>query len=1092
MNCSRCSFDNPSESKFCIACGAGLGFVCGKCGAQNLSQAKFCGQCGTSLSSTTIIRTNGELRATRSGGHQNLVTKDGERRHLTVLFCDLAGSTALASQMDPEDWRAAIAAYHRAAAEAIVRFGGHVAKYLGDGVMAFFGYPEAHENDAERGVRAGLAILDALSKLNKEGLTPRLSARVGLDSGAVVVGVGAGPDADVFGDAPNIAARVQSAAEIGTVMISANTQRLTLGLFVAKDCGPQVLKGLPQPIHLYHVTRPSGARGRFEAAASTRGLTPFVGRSDELRTLFHRCERAREGEGQAVLIAGEAGIGKSRLLHHFRESTAETPHLWIGAAAGAFFQNTPFHAVTEMLRQVFGGASDDSPDRVAGIAATLTSLGIDPASTVPFLGPLLNLPLPPEYPVSQLSAEEQRRRLLATLVEWIFAAARVQLLVVAIEDLHWADPSTLELIQILTEQGSSESLLLLCTARPEFRTTWPLRSHHTQITLNRLSARDIRAMIEQVAAQKALSGDTVTAVVERTGGIPLFVEELTRAVLESGSDRRMTGRAIPETLHDSLMARLDRLQEARETLQIGAILGTEFSYQLIEAVHQLDAAELQRRLRLLTDAELLYVRGIAPKAYYQFKHALIRDAAYEALLKSRRKQVHLAVARTIETEFPEIRATHPEVLARHWTEAGEIELAIAEWSRAGKIAYQRSAFLEMRNSYELALRLIGLMPESAERDQVELELRQGIVRAMWFTNGYSDHETIASTEMAAVLAEKSGQLSQLLTWLLLRCTSSLVSGDFNSVTSLLKQALDLARREGGAASLGNVHELYVATYFLTGSLLEAEDHFARGVEHFHGADIKELPGTAIAAYGWAAWNAWALGKIDLARSRLVQMTKMANLERPYDTAFSAVFAATVNFYLRDYPQAEAIAESGLTVSDQHKFPYLGAVLRCILGQAKSQLNRPREGSELIQLGLTGLTRLGSSLRAGNFRAWLAQAQADLNDLPAALATIEEGLTMTRENVFQSELLTIRGLLKLKRGDIEQSEIDYREAISCAQRIGAKSWELRATMSLASILRNTERREEARMLLSRIYDSFSEGLDSADLRNAGVLLSELRL
>ena len=904
--------------------------------------------------------------------------------------------------MDPEDWRVAIAAYHRAAADAIIQFGGHVAKYLGDGVMAFFGYPEAHENDAERGVRAGLAILDALSKLNEEALNPRLAARIGLDSGAVVVGVGAGPDADVFGDAPNIAARVQSVAESGTVMVSANTHRLTLGLFVAQDRGPQVLKGLTHPIHLYQIVRSSGARGRFEAAANTRGLTPFVGRIDELRTLFHRCERAREGEGQAVLIVGEAGIGKSRLLHQFRESIAETSHLWIGAAAGAFFQNTPFHAVTEMLRQVFGAAGDDSPAQVAGIVVTLNNLGLDPASTVPFLAPLLNLPLPPEYPASQLSAEEQRRRLLATLVEWIFAAARVQLLIVAIEDLHWADPSTLELIQILTEQGNSESLMLLCTARPEFHTSWPLRSHHTQITLNRLSARDIREMVGRVAAQKALSDDTVMAVVERTGGIPLFVEELTRAVLESG-DRRMTGRTIPETLHDSLMARLDRLQEARETLQIGSILGTEFSYQLIEAVHQLNAAELQRRLRLLTDAELLYVRGIAPEAYYQFKHALIRDAAYEALLKSRRKQVHLADARTIETKFPEIQATHPEVLARHSTEAGEIEPAIAGWSKAGKIAYQRSAFLEMRNSYELGLRLIDLMPESSARDLVELELRQGIVRAMWFTNGYSDRETIASTEMAAALAEKSGQLSQLLTWLLLRCTSGLVSGDFNAVIILLSQALDLAGRERGAASLGNVHELYVATYFLTGSLLEAEEHFARGVEHFRGADIKELPGTAIAAYGWAAWNAWALGKIDVARARLVQMSKMVNLDRPYDTAFSAVFAATVNFYLRDYIQAETISENGLRVSDQHKFPYLAAVLRCILGQAKCQLNRPQDGRELIQLGLDGLVRLGSSLRVGNFRASLVQAQADLNDLPAALATIEEGLTKTREDVFQSEL-----------------------------------------------------------------------------------------
>jgi class 3 adenylate cyclase len=406
----------------------------------------------------------------------------GERRHLTVLFCDLVDSTAIAAGLDPEDWRAIVAAYHHASAEAITRFGGYVAKYLGDGVMAFFGYPEAHDNDAERAARAGLAILDAISKLNDDAAHPALTARVGIDSGGVVVGTGAGKDADVFGDTPNVAARVQAAAKGGTVLVSTNTHRLLSGLFVVEDFGAQQLKGIEQPLHLYRVVRPSGVRGRLEATATSHGLTSFVGRDDELRSLAHRWERARDGEGQVVLTMGEAGIGKSRLLHRFRETLTGTPHIWIDAAAGAFYQNTPFYPVTEMLRQALFAGGDGHPDAIAQMAGALTQVGLDSAAAIPLLAPLLNLPLPPEYLCSSLPSDEQRRLLLATLVAWVLGTARVQPLIIATEDLHWADPSTLELIQLLVEQGNSAPLMLLYTARPEFHPPWLPRSHHTQST----------------------------------------------------------------------------------------------------------------------------------------------------------------------------------------------------------------------------------------------------------------------------------------------------------------------------------------------------------------------------------------------------------------------------------------------------------------------------------------------------------------------------------------------------------------------------------------------------------------------------------
>ena len=724
-----------------------------------------------------------------------------------MLFSDLVGSTAIAAQLDPEQWRETVAGYHRAAAEAIVRFGGYVAKYLGDGVMAYFGWPAAHDNDAERAARAGLAILDAIAKLNQQPGHAKLSARVGIDSGTVVIAKGASNEAEVFGDVPNIAARVQATAEPGTAAITDATHRLVSGLFVVVDSGAHELKGIERPIEIYRVVRPSGMRGRFPAVAAMRGMTSFVGREDELRLLMNRWERVREGEGQVVTVIGEAGIGKSRLVQRFQEEIAANPNTWLECATAPFFQNTPFYAVADMLQQSFHWDANQEVDRrLAALEASLGLAGLDPNEAVPLIAPLLELPVGEKYPPSSMAPEQQRKRLLATLVAWTFGAARAQPVVLAAEDLHWADPSTLELIQLLVEQGATARLLQIYTARPEFRAQWPMRAHHTQINLNRLNSGNVRTMVAQVAAKIALSAETIATVVERTGGVPLFVEELTRAVLESG-DAKLIGREIPATLHDSLMARLDRLGPAKEIIQIGAVIGSEFSYELLSAVHPIGELELQGALRILTDAELLYVRGIAPDATYQFKHALIQDAAYEALLKSRRKELHLIVARTIDEKFPAIKETHPELLARHWTEAGEIGHAIAEWSRTGKTAKARNAFREALEGYQQAATVLNLLPQSAERDDRELELRQSVVSMLSITKGYAAPETIEATERATALAERSGNFKQLANWLTQRGSALLVSSELSAAGALADQALELAIRQGDPMNLGPIHQL---------------------------------------------------------------------------------------------------------------------------------------------------------------------------------------------------------------------------------------------------------------------------------------------
>jgi tetratricopeptide (TPR) repeat protein len=630
-------------------------------------------------------------------------------------------------------------------------------------------------------------------------------------------------------------------------------------------------------------------------------------------------------------------------------------------------------------------------------------------------------------------------------------------------------------------------LLLLCTARPEFHPQWPLRAHHTQITLNRLSARNVREMIEQVAARNALAGETVETVIERTGGVPLFVEELTRAVLESGS-AQLAGREIPVTLHDSLMARLDRLGPAKEVLQIGAVIGNEFSYELLHAVHPVGAEELQGALRNATDAELVYVRGIAPEATYRFKHALIRDAAYEALLKSRRRELHGQLARTISDKFPVLKEAEPEVLARHWTEAGETAPAIAAWTRAGKAAESHYAFEEAQQSYEQALALLSLLPESAERDLHELDLRQSIIRMLVITSGTASPESVDAREHTIALAKKSGNLSQLVS--LMHATGYAAShvGDFESAATLADEALELAMSEGNPTNLGLVYDLQVIARFFRGDLAGAEEHFARGLKFFEDASIWPLPLVRLTPLGMASVNAWALGRADLARERLARMMAAANQDNPAEVAWSGYLGAQTYLFLREHERAETPAAQALELSEKHQMHFAGHA-RCFLGLARARLGRPSEGVALIRQGIAGLAAKG--MHHDHNTVCLAESQALSGAIDDALETLEQVLQPNRpDNSWRLEAFRLRGELQTKQGQREPAEADFRTALTLARNMGAKALELRATMSLARLLRDTGRRDEAHSTLAEIYNWFTEGFDTADLKDAKVLLDEL--
>ena len=654
----------------------------------------------------------------------------GERRYLTVMFCDLVGSTSISAQLDAEEWRDLVGSYLDAASTAVTEMGGHVAKKLGDGLMALFGYPVAQENDAERAARAALSIQRALAEVNRKNAgagKPALNARIGIEIGPVVIDAAG----EIYGDAPNVAARVQALAEPGTVVVTARVQRQIAGLFVAEERGSHELKGVPEPVTLFRLVRASGGGRR----AGQRHLTPLVGRDEEIAMLMRRWERARQGDGQLVLIVGEPGIGKSRLIEEFHARLRDTPHTWVEWSCSQLLQNTPLHPIAEWGRQRFGGADVPAERRLADLENTLALIKLDPAENVPLLAPLLDIPVPPERrPI--LAPEELRRRQLAALTNWVMAGARTQPVVLALEDLHWADPTTLDVLRGIAERGALAPLFVLMTARPEFRPSWGARSHHGAISLVPLDRHQVRHMVEELAARHALAKEVIEGVTERTGGVPLFVEEVTRLLLERGEQGGI--QAIPPTLQQSLTARLDRLGPAREVAQIAAVIGRGFSYPLVRAVAKMEDEALQTALERLAEADILLVQGLPPESEYRFKHALIQDAAYENLLKSRRQALHRRTGEVLRDQFAATAAAEPELLAHHFTQAGMTEAAIEWWGTAGQRSLARSALVEGAEQLKRALDQIATLPATPALRREEIKLEVAFANALALTGDLVD------------------------------------------------------------------------------------------------------------------------------------------------------------------------------------------------------------------------------------------------------------------------------------------------------------------------------------------------------------------
>lgn len=1116
MRCANCGSNNRDGANFCDRCAAPLDLKCSNCGSTNRSGAKFCTQCGNSLaiSATPAADVSANRPASELSPRARLELPgrpdvDGERRHLTVMFCDLLGSTELASRVDPEELREIIASYHNAATEVVVRFGGHVAQYLGDGLLVYFGYPQAHENGPERAVLAGLAILEAITNLNghivKAG-GPVLAARIGIHSGSVVVSKSATKGAEIFGDVPNIASRVQNAAAPGTVFITESVHQLVSGLFVVEDRSSHTLRGVAHSIHLYHVIQRSGVRGRLFAAGRT--LSPFTGRQEDLGHLLSRWDLAREGEGQVVLVMGEAGIGKSRLIQRFREQIAGTPHIWVDCAAAALHQNTPFFMVTDLIQQAvqWRGEQTDQ-ERLAGLETSLELAGLRLDESLPLLATLVKLEVPASYPPLDLPPDQQRKRLLATIAAWAFGTARMQPTVIVAEDLHWADPSTLEAIQLLAEQGSQAQLLLICTARPEFRTPWPLRAHHSVLVLNRMSARDVQEMVANLAAQMARPpGHLVEVVVERSGGVPLFVEELTRLML-ANSAKSPASRQIPETLQDLLMARLDRLGDAaREAAQVASVVGNEFSWELLGAVTELDGEKLSEALGTLTNADLLLAHGSPPDATYRFRHALIHDSAYQSLLRTKRTHFHRLIAETLERQFPKISQAEPQTVAHHYTEANLAEQAIPKWQIAGQTAVERSANAEAVSHFTKSLDLLETLPQSLERFQQELALQLALGTPLIAAKGFASPEVGKVYARARELCQRAGEVPELFPVLWGLWVFYTARSDHKVARELAEQCLRLAEGAGNSDLLLEGHHALGVTLSGLAQFEPALEHLnyvidnydpaRHGLFAFHyGQDPK------VVCLSQAAWILWICGRPDQALKRNEEAIALARASsHPYSLAAALSFGATVHQLCRDYLAARDCAEAAISLSAEKQFaqwlPW-GMVMR---GWSMTESGQIAEGIVRMREGIAGFRATGADVMVPYFLGLLAEACEKAGQYSEGLEAIAEAQVVVDrggECWWEPELYRVKGLLTLRSGEQssfileprEAAQRCFQEARERAARCNGKSLELRAAMSLARLAQAPEQRADARRMLTGIYNSFDEGLRSPDLREARMLLDE---
>ncbi len=1108
MECPACKADLPGGSKFCAKCGADVSRVCSTCGRPNQAHSNFCSDCGASLTLDTPASPTAIGQPPSSPS-----SLTAEHRQLSVMFCDLVDSVALAERLDAESLRDVLTAYQRRATEIVEAAGGVVAQYQGDGILAYFGYPVASEDDTERAIRAGLGLVKDVE--TSASALEKLRLRVGIATGMVVIGelvASAGADQPaIVGGTPNLAARLQSIAEPNTIIIAPTTRRLAGGLFEYADLGPRNLKGFSQPIRAWQVLGESVVGSRIEALRSAH--TPLIGREEEVELLLRRWARAKRGEGQVVLVTGEAGIGKSRLTLALQERVAAEAHTRLIYHGSPYHQDSALYPVISQLVRAAGIEHEDSADqKLAKLETALAPTAENPKEALSLFAPLLSIPLGSQHAPLDLTPQRRKDRTFRALLGQLEVLATRQPVLMVLEDAHWFDPTSLEIFSLTVERITSLPVLLVITARPEFAPPWPSHAYVSTVTLNRLGKHEGEALAFSIAKGKELPPEVLNRILEHTDGVPLFVEELTKTVLESGllhdeGDRyvlrgTLPPLAIPSTLHASLLARLDRLAAVKDVVQTAAAIGREFSYSLIAAVTGLIEQDLRAALAQLVAAELIFQRGLPPEAKYLFKHALVQDAVYASLVRSRRQQIHAQIARALEEQFPDGVASEPEMLAHHFTAAGLTERGVLYWKQAGQHASDRSAFVEATRHFNTGIELLKTLPDTPARTQQELALHIGLGAALIATTGHGSVEVEHAYLKAHALCLRMDETPELAPVLLGLWRCYIARSQLRTARELGETLLRLSHLNDDPALAVVAHYALGQSSLLLAELPDARRHFEDGFSHYSPEQrrVQEFrsahdPGVSCRSY--SALCLWLLGFPDQAHARGRDALALAHeLKHPFSVAYALCCCAFVSQFRRDVRNVREQAEAAVALATEHGFAPWAALATSFRGWALAMEGKSEKGLVELQQGIAALRAQGAGIWLPFRCTMLAEVFDLLGNTEEGLRSLAEAQTLmdqTEERWWEAEICRLQGTLLLRHSMAPPAEVEtwLRRALDVARRQEARSLELRAATSLARLWHHQGKHAEAHDLLAPVYDWFTEGFDAPDLKEAKALLEEFR-
>ncbi len=1099
--CPVCESDNPVDAKFCMSCGSRLPAVCLHCGSHYMPPANFCAQCGMPLSdSQSTVETSEDDVSSRQD--------TAERRQLTALFCDVVESTPLSEKIGLEDFHEVLRAYQDVCTDVMARCDGYIAQYLGDGLLGYFGYPLAHEDDAQRAVQAGLSILEALDELNgqfEQQFGMRLAVRIGLHTRLVIIGDEGRREPLAIGDTLHIAARIQTMAAPNTVVMSAVTARLVQGYFTCDALGAHALRGVSTPMLLYRAVQASGAHSRLEVAVHV-GLTPLVGREVEVKFLRERWLQVTQGIGHAVLLSGESGIGKSRLVHVLQDYSDADSAVTLQGRCSQYRQHSALYPVIDILQRLLAFHVDDGTQtKLRKLEAALKPSALPEQPFLSLLAELLSLE--PEAERHPMPPQQKRQQTLEAIVTLVLELAESQPVLLVVEDLHWVDPSTLEWLSLLLDQIAGSTVFILLTGRSYFQNPWMQSSHVTQLTLTRLAGEQVEQMMTHLAGGKPLPDEVLQPLVPKTDGVPLFVEELTRTLLETNLLREgetqyelaapLPDLAIPATLHDSLMSRLDRLGKAKIIVQLGATAGRQFSYQLIQAVLQWEEDELQVELQRLIEAEFLYPYGLPPHTTYIFKHTMQQEIAYQALSRQMRQDYHARIAEALEHLFPDLVALQPELAAHHYTEAGLMVEAIPFWQQAGQRAIDRSANMEAIAHLSKGLDLLEQMPPSPERIQQELTLQLALGAPLLMTKGHSAPEVKSAYARAHALCRQAGESPRLFSVMMGLWRFYYARTELRTALELSEQCYTLAEDLADSVFLHESHLAIGSTLFILGDYTAARRHLEQGLALYdreqsraRGFSSGNDPG--VVCLTRLAWSLWMLGYPDQALARMDEALALAeSLAHPYSMGLALQFGAVLHQFRREAEQVQIKAEATLELAEAQGFVYWLGGAKCMRGWARAALGEVEAGIAELREGLSSWLEMGATLGQTHLFLRLAEAYHQGGQLQASLGVVDDTIKMvddTEECHYESELYRFKGELLHQLSPFHpEAEPALLRALDLARSRLAKSLELRAAMSLCRYWRAQGKPTEAERILTPVFNWFTEGFETPDLRQAKALL-----